>query len=43
MKINEKLFSAEINILQLISCSNETIVIVKRSDGIKAYEALISQ
>ncbi len=43
MKINEKLFSSEINVLQLISCSNETIIIVKRSDGIKAYESLMSQ
>ncbi len=43
MKINEKLFSSEINVLQLISCSNETIIIVKRSEGIKAYESLMGQ
>jgi len=43
MKINERLFSYEINILQLISCSNETIIIVKRNDAISAYEALMSK
>ncbi len=43
MKINERLFSYEINILQLISCSNETIIIVKRSDAIRAYEALMNK
>ncbi len=42
MKINERLFSYEINILQLISCSNETIIIVNRKDAIRAYEALMS-
>ncbi|AAT43114.1 ACT domain-containing protein [Picrophilus oshimae] len=40
MKINEKLFAFDINVLQLISCSNETIIIVRRDDAIKAYEAL---
>ncbi|GGM75817.1 hypothetical protein GCM10007108_12150 [Thermogymnomonas acidicola] len=40
MRITERLFSAGINILQLISCSNETIIVVRRSDGIRAYEAL---
>jgi arginine repressor len=43
MKINERLFSYEINILQLISCSNETIIIVNRKDAIRAYEALMNQ
>ncbi len=43
MKINERLFSYEINILQLISCSNETIIIVKRNDAISAYEALMNK
>ncbi len=42
MKINERLFSYEIDILQLISCSNETIIIVNRKDAIRAYEALMS-
>ena len=42
MKINERLFSYEINVLQLISCSNETIIIVNRKDAIRAYEALMS-
>ncbi len=41
MKITERLFSYEINVLQLISCSNETIIIVKRNDAIRAYEALM--
>ncbi|AGO60946.1 MULTISPECIES: hypothetical protein [Ferroplasma] len=43
MKINERLFSYEINVLQLISCSNETIIIVNRKDAIRAYEALMNQ
>ncbi|MEM0139783.1 MAG: aspartate kinase [Ferroplasma sp.] len=43
MKINERLYAFEINVLQLISCSNETIIIVKRSDAIRAYEALMNQ
>jgi arginine repressor len=43
MKINERLFSYEINVLQLISCSNETIIIINRKDAIKAYEALMNQ
>jgi aspartokinase len=43
MKINERLFSYEINVLQLISCSNETIIVVNRKDAIKAYEALMNQ
>lgn len=41
MRITERLFSAGINILQLISCSNETIIVVRRIDGVKAYEALV--
>jgi len=41
MRITERLFSAGINILQLISCANETIIVVRKSDGIKAYEALV--
>ncbi len=43
MKINERLFSYEINVLQLISCSNETIIIINRKDAIRAYEALMNQ
>jgi len=43
MKITERLFSYEINVLQLISCSNETIIIVNRKDAIRAYEALMNQ
>ncbi len=43
MKINERLYSYEINVLQLISCSNETIIVVNRKDAIRAYEALMNQ
>lgn len=42
MRITERLFSSGINVLQLISCANETIVVVRKADGIKAYESLVS-
>lgn len=42
MRITERLFSSGINVLQLISCANETIVVVRKNDGIKAYESLVS-
>lgn len=41
MRITERLYSMGVNILQLISCSNETIIVVKKSDGVKAYETLV--
>ena len=41
MRITERLYSVGVNILQLISCSNETIIVVKKSDGIRAYETLV--
>lgn len=41
MRITERLYSVGVNILQLISCSNETIIVVKKSDGVKAYETLV--
>lgn len=40
MRITERLYSESINILQLISCSNETWIIVKRQEAVRAYEAL---
>lgn len=40
MRITHKLFSRGINILQLISCSNETILILKKESCIAAYEIL---
>lgn len=40
MRITERLFAESINILQLISCSNETLIIVNRKDAVKAYKAL---
>ncbi len=42
MRITERFFSASINILQLISCANETIIVVRKSDGIRAYESLVA-
>lgn len=42
MRISERLFSSGINVLQMISCANETIVVVRKNDGIKAYESLVS-
>lgn len=42
MRIVERLFSSGINVLQLLSCANETIIVVRKSDGIKAYESLYS-
>lgn len=40
MRITERFFSSGINILQLISCANETIVVVRRDDAVRAYESL---
>jgi len=40
MRITNKLFSMEINILQLISCSNETIIILSGKDATAAYQIL---
>lgn len=40
MRITHKLFARGINILQLISCSNETIIILARKDSTTAYEIL---
>lgn len=42
MRITHKLFARGINILQLISCSNETILILKKEVCIAAYEILSS-
>lgn len=42
MRITERFFSSGINILQLISCANETIIVVRKSDAIKAYESLVA-
>ena len=41
MRITERLYSSGINVLQLISCSNETIIVIRRSDGVRAYETLV--
>lgn len=40
MRIAERLFISGINILQLISCANETLLVVRKDDGIRVYEAL---
>ncbi|MCL4337667.1 MAG: aspartate kinase [Candidatus Thermoplasmatota archaeon] len=40
MRITHKLYARGINILQLISCSNETILILKKDSCISAYEIL---
>lgn len=40
MRITQKLFSRGINILQLISCSNETILILNKDSCVKAYQIL---
>jgi aspartokinase len=40
MRITNKLFARGINILQLISCSNETIIILARKDSTTAYDIL---
>lgn len=40
MRITHKLYARGINILQLISCSNETILILKKEACIAAYEIL---
>ncbi len=40
MRITERLFAESINILQLISCSNETWIILKKEEAVRAYEAL---
>lgn len=42
MRISERLFSSGINVLQLISCANETIIVIRKGDGIRAYESLVS-
>lgn len=40
MRITHKLYARGINILQLISCSNETILILKKDVCVSAYEIL---
>lgn len=40
MRITHKLYARGINILQLISCSNETILILKKDACVPAYEIL---
>lgn len=40
MRITHKLYARGINILQLISCSNETILILKKDVCVPAYEIL---
>lgn len=40
MRITHKLFARGINIMQLISCSNETILILKKELCVPAYEIL---
>lgn len=40
MRITERFYSSGTNILQLISCANETIVVVRKDDAIRAYESL---
>jgi aspartokinase len=40
MRITHKLYSRGINIIQLISCSNETIIITTKKDSTLAYEVL---
>lgn len=42
MRITHKLYARGINILQLISCSNETILILKKDVCVTAYEILSS-
>ena len=43
MRITHKLYARGINILQLISCSNETILILNKKDSTLAYEILTSE
>ena len=40
MRITHKLFARGVNILQLISCSNETIIILNKKDSTLAYDIL---
>lgn len=40
MRITHKLFARGVNILQLISCSNETIIILAKKDSTTAYQIL---
>lgn len=40
MRITHKLYSRGINIIQLISCSNETIIITTKKDSTLSYEVL---
>jgi aspartokinase len=40
MRMTHKLYSRGINIIQLISCSNETIIITTKKDSTLSYEAL---
>lgn len=42
MRITHKLYARGINILQLISCANETILILKKDTCVAAYEILSS-
>jgi|GEM_PF-3096816 hypothetical protein len=40
MRITHKLYSRGVNIIQLISCSNETIIITTKKDSTLSYEVL---
>ena len=40
LNVVQRIYAAGINILQLISCSNETMIVVNREDEVKAYSAL---
>lgn len=42
MNVVQRIYAANVNILQLISCSNETMIVVNRDDAIRAYSALTS-
>ncbi|WP_010917184.1 hypothetical protein [Thermoplasma volcanium] len=40
LNVVERVYSMGINIIQLISCSNETMIVLKREDSIPAYKSL---
>lgn len=40
MRITHRLFARDINIMQLISCSNETIIVLGKKDSTVAYQTL---
>ncbi|KAA8921953.1 aspartate kinase [Thermoplasma sp.] len=42
LNVVQRIYAANVNILQFISCSNETMIVVNRDDAIKAYSALAS-